>query len=76
MDIRTGKIVDSIPADESRDNFVRILTDEMTKKQKETKQVSLNDHSSKLGTKLTEARRDNNLTQNRIRKLKRKGLLR
>lgn len=38
------------------DNFVEVSENDMTKKQKKNKKVSLKDHKSKLGKKLTEER--------------------
>ena len=48
------------------EKWVEVDESEMTKKQKKEKKVSLNDHRSILGKKLT---------KNRKRRLKRKGLL-
>jgi len=39
------------------DKLVEVKEEDMTDKQKETKQVSLKDHTSKLGKQLTEARK-------------------
>jgi hypothetical protein len=59
-----------------KDNFVEIDSDEMTNKQKEKKQVSLKDHTSRLGKKLTNIRSIKGLTKNQLRNLKKKGFIR
>ena len=58
MNINTGEIhdLDKLPKSELekiKESLVEVDPKDMTKKQKETMQVSLKDHKSKLGKKLT-----------------------
>ena len=75
MQVETGKIY------EGEENslvsrlggyFVSVEPDDMTEKQRADQQVSLHDHRSKLGKKLTEARSTIGLTKNQRRNLRRR----
>ncbi len=63
MDTRTGKIISDSEIDDFvnhftrlREDFIPVSEDEMTEKQKETKQVSKHDNKSVLGKKFKTAR--------------------
>lgn len=77
MDLRTGKIykgfVDSLKKEIGHEDLISVNMNDATEKQKKEMQVSLKDHKSKLGKKLTENRKE--LTKNYLRKLKRKGVI-
>ena len=67
MNTDTGKIYDQEELEKAfgdipvlPNNFIEVMQSDMTKKQAQHKQVSLKDHSSKLGKKLTQARRERN----------------
>ena len=76
MDTRTGDIVEAQKiCDEFREHYVDIEEPDMTKKQRQAKSVSLQDHTSKLGKKLTTERQNRGLTKNKYRKLRRQGKL-
>ena len=68
MDTRTGNIISNEEAEklfkENREmfekHFIEVGEDEMTPKQKETRQVSQHDNKSKLGKKFTAARHQRN----------------
>ena len=80
MDTRTGELKDleelkGISKD-MMEHFVGVDEKAMTEKQAEEKKVSLNDHISVLGKKLTKERERRGLTKNRYRRLKRQGKLR
>lgn len=76
MDVRTGEITED--AKKILKNFQHMLeinSMDMTKKQKKNKQVSLKDHKSKLGKKLTEERKKrgySEMTRNQKRNLRNK----
>lgn len=57
MNVNTGEIVSAEEAERANklfgEVFEEVKNEDMTEKQKETKQVSLKDHSSKLGKQLT-----------------------
>ena len=78
MQKETGKIVQM--TEEERNKLADLLEPidmaDATRKQAELMQVSLKDHTSKLGKQLTRARAEAALTKNRKRALRRKGLLR
>lgn len=46
---------------EEKEDFVKILNEDMTKKQTQNKRVSLHDRKSKLGKQLTEIRKSRKL---------------
>lgn len=78
MDLRNGEIKD---LDEMKklindlDHFVEIAQEDMTEKQKETKQVSLHDTNSVLGKKLHRERKTrgySQMTKNQRRNLRNK----
>ncbi len=77
MDTRTGEIraIEEIPAG-LRERFVDIDQQDMTGKQQRERKVSLQDHTSKLGKKLTAERRKRGLTRRRYRTLRKQGKLR
>ncbi len=59
MDARTGEIKEfNEIMKKDLKHFTVVTTPEMTKKQKEEKQVSLKDHKSKLGKVLTKKRKE------------------
>lgn len=76
MDLRTGEITDD--AKKILENFqhmMEVKQMDMTEKQKREKRVSLKDHKSKLGKKLTEERKKlgyTQMTRNQRRNIKRK----
>ncbi len=76
MDTRTGEIreLEEIPAG-SRERFVEIDDEDMTGKQQRERKVSLRDHTSKLGKKLTVERRERGLNRRRYRTLRKQGKL-
>ncbi len=76
MDLRTGEIkaLKDISEDDLK-HFTVVRTPEMTKKQMEEKQVSLKDHRSKLGKKLTKKRKElsySQMTKNQKRNMRKK----
>ncbi len=64
MNTNTGNIIShedllkNNPSKEFLENFVDVNNMDMTRKQRETKQVSLKDHKSILGKKLTAIRKE------------------
>lgn len=58
MNANTGEIRDFTPEefDKLSEDWIPVKQEEMTQKQKEEKMVSLKDHKSKLGVKLTRRR--------------------
>ena len=77
MNVDTGRIVNLTEkeTEESLAQLVAIRNEDMNRKQRREKQVSLHDHRSVLGQQLTKERADRGLTKNRYRKLRRKGKL-
>ncbi len=81
MDLTNGelspigeKLMKAIMEGKLPDKTVVDLAD-ATPKQQEDMQVSLHDHSSTLGKKLSNERRKRDMTKNGLRKLRRKGVL-
>ena len=75
MQVETGKIYEGAKDDLAKrfgGRFVEIDPDDMTGKQKDERQVSLHDHRSKLGVRLTEMRSTVGLTKNQRRNLRRR----
>lgn len=63
MNTETGEIRNFYPNEleeflKNNEEWNKINSDDMTDKQKETKQVSLKDHKSVLGKELTKSRRE------------------
>ena len=61
MDVNTGKVfsvkeMEKMFGDTWPSNFITVDESDMTDEQKKEKRVSLKDHKSKLGKKLTSAR--------------------
>jgi hypothetical protein len=72
MNIKTGEIFCGYKAIEPFiKNMVEVQESEMTEKQKNEKQVSLKDHTSKLGKKLTKERKQAGLTKSALRNKRR-----
>ena len=76
MDARTGEIKEfNEIMKKDLKHFTVVTTPEMTKKQKEEKQVSLKDHKSKLGKVLTKKRKElgySQMSKNQKRNLRKR----
>jgi hypothetical protein len=79
MNIDTGKIIDNDKYkslfEDQKQKYEEVYISDMTDKQKKNKQVSLNDHTSELGKRLTHIRSMNGLTKNQKRNLRKKGFI-
>jgi hypothetical protein len=75
MDVNTGKLYKENDLKELLEKNLIQVQGKLTGKQEKEMKVSLNDHKSEVGKQLTQERANQNITKNKIRKLKRKGLL-
>ena len=75
MDLSTGEIKAMEEAAKSSHPFIPIDLNDATEKQRRENRVSLHDHRSTLGEKLTAERSKRGMTKNQLRKLRRKGKL-
>jgi uncharacterized protein YecA (UPF0149 family) len=66
MNTHTGEIVELEKTEFSKNEFLPVAECEMTKKQKKTKMVSLKDHKSILGKRLTNHRKKQKVGRNEL----------